>query len=545
MLKLPNHIHIYLENDIYLITEIERPFYTPAEIPLGLLDQFNKVAVGYLRWSDKNQNEGHSLEIQEKEIIARAKHEGFKVIIMFVESATSAYRKRAKNRQKMVEMREFLINNSNINAMIFYDETRVTRQIYDFVMDIVQPIREKKPNLRLYSTKTEGEWNENDIINQIRMTMGYEESKRKSERMIDYHKTVIGNSKEPKRPGSKSPFGYSVTTKRQVEEYGEYKTNEDAIIVNLIFYLYSFGHSEEKIANLLTEAQVPTSTKKSKWNKSSVQYILGNIWYKGDFVWFRRESYTNSKKKTLGQLNLFSNHHEPLIGPNMWEITQFLRDYKRKNKKKFDSPFILRDLLICRDCNEKLITVNNSPSKTKSKKKYLYYICSSCANKISANEVHQMVIDDFYKRWKSVLKAPKLIFNRVVKSWKNILNRKIADLKKEIEELKYHQRLLDENQPYFRDLTESFNNAIKEKEEKKSACTETLNKIEINLTDENLYEVIDRYKQDIFQYKNEEKKVLMLLAIKEVFIDFKDGYELNINYRQTPFIETEDFVESL
>ncbi|MFE6167744.1 hypothetical protein ACFVP8_07640 [Viridibacillus arvi] len=89
---------------------------------------------------------------------------GFQGVVIFVEAAKSAYHYSVNKRKKMSELKEFILSNTNANSVIFYDESRLTRDITDFYKNIIVPLREKKSQLKLFSTQHEGEWNENDPL---------------------------------------------------------------------------------------------------------------------------------------------------------------------------------------------------------------------------------------------------------------------------------------------------------------------------------------------------------------------------------------------
>ena len=54
------HKFAYYENNIYVITEEERLESSPVELPCNVYQDKVKLAVGYVRWSDKKQDSGHS-----------------------------------------------------------------------------------------------------------------------------------------------------------------------------------------------------------------------------------------------------------------------------------------------------------------------------------------------------------------------------------------------------------------------------------------------------------------------------------------------------
>jgi site-specific DNA recombinase len=533
------HKYAYEINGVYILTDEIRPNLEPVTLPFNMYKDPVKVATAYIRWSDEGQSDGHSLYIQEREIVARAKLEGIKVIVMFIDKAKSAYHIPAQKREKMLEMKQYILSNPNVEATIFYDESRITRLIEDFVLYILGPIKTVRPNLKVYSTKIDGEWDENNVHVQARLAYAHEESVEKSRRAYDYHKTEIIDSPNPQRPASRHPYGYSKSTKKD----GLIEVNEYAAIVKLIFYLYSFGYSDKKIAQLLNQSDIPVpSAEGISWSDATIRYILKNHWYAGDLAWFVRTSYEKSKRKPIDEITLIPNHHEALIGPNLWNITQFFRSYK-ENKDRMDSPFILRDLIFCSTCNVKLKAKNMTPSK--SKKKYLYYLCPNCQRKVNIDDLHSWVLGDFSYRWSRELKHYQNKINKILRKWKKVLSSKIATTTEQIVSLRYNLSMLEEGQDYYNDLKEIHELQLSSLEKEKLELQKVSEKIDMLLNDELQFELIDRLKQDIHDYSFEEKRSIILLAIKKIEIDFSRDNHTSIEYRLTPYIDIETLMESI
>ena len=523
-------------NVLYLVTEEERPDLEEVTVPWNIYKDPIKLAVGYIRWSDEKQNNGHSLSIQESEIIWKAKALGFVAVVIFVEAATSAFHTSAKHRLKMNEMKEFILTNPNANTVIFFDESRVTRLINDFYMDFIVPVRTKIPTLKLYATKVEKEWDENDPVVQFRMTEAYEDSARKSSAAYNYHNNVINKSEDkPRRPGSSYPYGYTKLTKEDLDLL----PNENAPIVQLIFYLYSYGYSEKKIAALLENSNVPSPSEYSHWNDSSVRYILTNHWYKGDLTWFVRRSYTDSTKKPIEESSLFTNHHTALISPSLWEITQFFR--KTKYKDRMDSPFFLRNLVICKECDAVLKTKNQTSARSKNDSSF--YFCPTCKYKVRKDFLHKQVINDFSIRWSGSLKNQHQLFKKVFSSWKKHCTKTIQTLKDEIDNLRYKMAMLKETDEYYEELYQAVNSQLTFKEKQKLSYINILTQIEELQSDQLSLEIIERFVQDINHYTSEEKRSIFLLSIKQIDFDFKRDH-FNIEYRLSPYVNIESEMDN-
>ena len=103
---------------------------------------------------------------------------------------------------------------------------------------------------------------------------------------------------------------------------------EGAEIVRLIFHKYAVeqvGTSE--IAKFMTEAGYRTYRGSSKWKSNTVVKILNNEKYVGDLV--QKKTYTpdyltHEKKSNKGQVPLITitNHHEPIISREVWNLAQ-------------------------------------------------------------------------------------------------------------------------------------------------------------------------------------------------------------------------------
>lgn len=112
------------------------------------------LAFGYIRRSSHKQKENYSVEFQKSTIQDFARRKGFEVPddFIFIEDVTSAYNKRASQRKELMRMRNLMIE-TNIPRVIFYEESRMDRTAYSFVLDFYRPLLEKLPNIEVYTTK--------------------------------------------------------------------------------------------------------------------------------------------------------------------------------------------------------------------------------------------------------------------------------------------------------------------------------------------------------------------------------------------------------
>lgn len=73
------HKYTYLINGVYLLTETPRPNLQEVKLPFNIFKESIPLATSYIRWSDDGQTFGHSLHIQESEIVTEQKEKDFKL----------------------------------------------------------------------------------------------------------------------------------------------------------------------------------------------------------------------------------------------------------------------------------------------------------------------------------------------------------------------------------------------------------------------------------------------------------------------------------
>lgn len=283
-----------------------------------------KFGVGIVRRSDVKQKNNASLETQSEEIRARAKMEGYHIVKIFVDDANSAYHKTVTERKAMTDLLEMTLSDeSNIEAVFFYEESRVSRKFYDFTLYIHDVIKKQKPHTKFFSTSKQGEWDSYDIGTIIDFATAARESINKSARAKDAQTSSLSRGE---RPGSHVPYGYKLVFSSDADGYVDPKSKgeqvihqEQAQIVLFIFYLTSWGHSQQTIANVLNEVNIPSPQNKT-WSSGTVDYILNNDQYLGDLPWNVRSHLNTSRKKQRGEYDLIYNHHQPIISTLLWNL---------------------------------------------------------------------------------------------------------------------------------------------------------------------------------------------------------------------------------
>ena len=75
---------------------------------------------------------------------------GYQIVARFSDEGVSAYRRRASQRPGMQEMVDYVLKNE-CEAVFFYDESRITRQVTDFVLEVWEEIGLRKPDVKFFS----------------------------------------------------------------------------------------------------------------------------------------------------------------------------------------------------------------------------------------------------------------------------------------------------------------------------------------------------------------------------------------------------------
>ncbi len=174
------------------------------------------------------------------------------------------------------------------------------------------------------------------------------------------------------------PYGYRLTGGKnptiEVEE-------ECAEVVRSIFRMYSEGSGYRKIANYLTEKNIPTprmheeqrriaegeevkSRAKPAWSIVSVSEILRNDFYIGTFrqAKYKRRKINGADFKTDESEHIvFENHHEPIVDYRLFCTVQRQLENRTSGHyrgiKKYDN--VYSGFLFCGDCGAPMFSISN------------------------------------------------------------------------------------------------------------------------------------------------------------------------------------------
>jgi DNA invertase Pin-like site-specific DNA recombinase len=171
----------------------------------------------------------------------------------------------------------------------------------------------------------------------------------------------------------KIPFGYT-------REDGILKIKQDeADVVRMIFDWYvNEGLGFKTITHKLNQLSLKPK-EIQKWQVTSVQRIIRNRIYCGDFVLNRYTTMkVEGKKKQIqnpeSRWLIFHDHHEPIVSRECWEKAN---SNLTKTKKKISAWNDLRGILKCSECGSSIVPMLSWRLLANGKKKdYRYMKCS-------------------------------------------------------------------------------------------------------------------------------------------------------------------------
>ncbi len=240
--------------------------------------------------------------------------------------------------------------------------------------------------------------------------------------------TLNSQKRNGKFMGGIAPYGYQRNL-----PYNKYELiiNEDeAEVVRKIYHLFISGMGVKKIANYLTDENIPIpsiqknlnrgvkSSNYGVWNESTISDILTNPTYKGDLAQCReyKVSYKSKKRKKNRRSNwiIAKGACPAIIDEETFNLVQDMYS-KNKNRTAKSREYLLRGFLFCKECGHTIsishITWNCSEVKKHKNicycnyyKKYSRYnVCTP--HKVDYDELENEVLKDIREKCKKYLKT--------------------------------------------------------------------------------------------------------------------------------------------
>lgn len=364
------------------------------------MDEKIKSAGIYIRVSTFDQaREGFSLGEQEERLKEFCKFKRYNIYKVYQDAGISAKNDKRPAYQEMIED----IKKGNINVIVALKLDRLTRSVYD-IEKLMKFVNDYECDIDCMADESNTTTSNGRMVMRIMTSVSQNEIEKCSERTKFGMAGAIKNGHIPNRTG----LGFKRKNKKLVPD----PLTKDIIV--RIFDLYLEGKSHQAIANIYTNTKV---LGKTNWYDSTIQKILSNELYKGDYV--------NSKRTK--HPTYYENVIEPIVSKEKWESCQY---QKLRNARHYErtATYLFTNKLKCSKCDSFL--GGHATTKTNGKK-YYYYKCNTC--KTYFNEI------DIEKELKAFMleltKQDDLINNYYTPFIKSKLEDKTENYKKEIKDL--------------------------------------------------------------------------------------------------------------
>lgn len=350
----------------------------------------NKIAAEYCRYSSSAQDDGYSIEAQQKAITNFAKVNGYELKYSYIDKAKTGTNANRPQFQKMIEDAEAGL----FDVIIIHKTDRFSRNRFDSILykNIL-----KEYGVEVISvTENFGEGAEADLMLAMQESMAEYYSKNLSR---EVRKGMDVLSSKGLHTGGSPPLGYDVVDKKLA-------INEtEAEIVRLIFDMYSQKFTYNDMAKELNARGYKTKSG-NEFSASSFNSILTQRKYIGEYVYNRRVS-----KSFKGKYNSHANKPEeeivriPNAVPRIIDDETFNKVQARLNQNKRNagtykskSNYLLSGLIVCGECG---FHYQGNSRKGGSGTIYSSYRCGKkqnhklgCGNKeIEKNRLENFVIE--------------------------------------------------------------------------------------------------------------------------------------------------------
>lgn len=335
------------------------------------MENERKIAGVYIRVSTEDQaREGFSLGEQEEKLLQLCKFKELEVYKVYKDAGISA--KDMEHRPQFQEMLQDM-KEGKINYIIAYKLDRITRSVRDleelisvleqyncFLLCDRDDVNTSTANGRFFVRML-------TVLSQLEIEIVSERTKF----------GLNGAIKSGHIPGPR-PFGYTKSEdKRMIID------NATRPYVEKIFDMYLEGKSFQQIANYFKDNKIYP---KKKWHDTTIQKIIDNKIYIGDYVQYKRIG----KQENLEPIT-YMNVVEPIISRAKWEECQ---KQKERNQRTYtrDRIYTFFQRLKCPNCGR----IMKCKGSGGIKRRYMYYTCEHCHINFNENHVEQLLESFIY-----------------------------------------------------------------------------------------------------------------------------------------------------
>jgi len=410
------------------------------------MDEKIKSAGIYIRVSTFDQaREGFSLREQEERLKEFCKFKRYNIYKVYQDAGISAKNDKRPAYQEMIED----VKKGNINVIVALKLDRLTRSVYD-IEKLMKFVNDYECDIDCMADESNTTTSNGRMVMRIMTSVSQNEIEKCSERTKFGMAGAIKNGHIPNRTG----LGFKRENKKLVPD----PLTKDIIV--RIFDLYLEGKSHQAIANIYNKEKV---LGKTNWYDSTIQKILSNELYKGDYVNGKR-----TKHPTY-----YENVIEPIVSKEKWESCQY---QKLRNARHYErtATYLFTNKLKCSNCGNFL--GGHATTKTNGKKYYYYKIDIEKELKAFMLELAKQddLINNYYTPFiKSKLEDKTEDYKKEIKDLDKQLDRiktayikgvvKLEDFDKEIKHIEYQKSDLEKRQKgqkQYEDLSFTLNDLL-------------------------------------------------------------------------------------
>ena len=397
---------------------------------------------------------GFSLPEQKERLEAFCKFKGYEIIDYYQDAGISA---KTGNLRPQFERLKEDIKTKKINTIIALKLDRITRSIYDWE-NLITFLDNNNAFLDCANDEINTTTANGKMISRLLMSVSQNEIERTSERT---KVGMAGAIKQGHIPHV-TPLGYKRDGKKLAIDY----STKDIII--RIFDLYYNGYSYQKISNIFNDENVLSK----KWRDSTIQTILENEIYKGDFVHGKKTQHPT----------YYEDVAPAIVSKEMWAECQV---QKKKNSKSYQRTltYLYLQKLKCPKCNRIL---GGKATTKKNGKAYFYYYCNDCKIEFKEN-----IINDYFNNFIDELTQYDSVVNQF---FLPMIKQKFDEPKEQLEkEIKNQNNKLERIKKAY--INGAFD--VKEYKEEKHIVEKAIKELESKLDDTDCAEELRFTPQDI------------------------------------------------
>jgi site-specific DNA recombinase len=343
-----------------------------------------KVAAIYARVSSDRQKENHTISSQLAALTEYAEAHGYQVPAEW-RFQDEGYSGATLLRPGLEAVRD-LAATGHLRAVLVYSPDRLSRK-YAYQVLLAEELSRCGVEL-VFLQAPSGTTPEDQLLVQFQgMIAEYERAQiAERSRRGKRHRARQGSINVL----SGAPYGYRYVRKSDTSAAYYEVIEPEAAVVRRVYEMYTQqGLSINAIARLLNEEQIPTRTRTTRWERSTVWGMLRNPAYRGRACYGKtelrpRQRITRALRKRGGLASRDSANHErprpdwieiavpALISEEIFALVQEqLEQNKRHSPRRTIEPSLLQGMLVCERCGYALYRTS---TRTSARKLY-YYRC--------------------------------------------------------------------------------------------------------------------------------------------------------------------------